>query len=199
MTYKAHLVAGLLLVNWLVSGCTQWRHELGVPLKTIDLPQPEQSISLAQALDEYGPPHRVSATDSGFVLAWEYWRIREDSVGISLSPIGVDFLSADWGETRLEGEFLLLTFDRQHRLTSATRSHWDNSGGGGQAIQPFGIVSVVDTDDLLDDLPQHSWGNALLQPLPRALNAGSSPDSGQSGLEQRGTPTAVGERTLEMD
>jgi hypothetical protein len=197
---KARLsrIATVLLVCALSTACSQWRYDLGTPLTGIDVPQ--QDMSLAQALDLLGPPQRMSATDAGFVLAWEHWHIREDSIGLSLGALGADFLSADWGEMRVKGEFLLLTFDRRHRVSSATRSHWDNYGGGGQAIQPFlSFVSVVDAGDLIGPLPQHKWGSSLLQQLPDTLNLVSNPASGQSGLQQRGTPTAIGQQSLEMD
>jgi len=187
-----------LLACWLLTACSQWRYDLGTPLPATDLPQ--QGMSLAQALDLLGPPQRMSATAAGFVLAWEHWHIREDAIGVSLGALGADFLSADWGEMRVRGEFLLLTFDRQHQSTSATRSHWDNYGGGGKAIQPFlGFISVVDAGDLTGPLPQHNWGSSLLQRLPGTLNMVSNPGSGQSGLQQRGTPTAIGQQSLEMD
>jgi hypothetical protein len=38
---------------------------------------------------------------------------------------------------------------------------------------------------------------SLLNPLPHTLNAASDIDAGMQGLEQRGTPMAVGQRTLE--
>jgi hypothetical protein len=179
-----------------LTACSQWRYDLGTPLPAIDLPQ--QKMPLKQALDLLGPPQRMSATDTGFVLAWEHWHIREDSIGVRLGALGADFLSADWGEMNVKGEFLLLTFDRQHLLTSAARSQWDNYGGGGRAIQPFGIMSVVDSGDLIGPLPQHNWGSSLLQPLPGTLNMSSDLASGQSGLQQRGTPTAIGQQSLEM-
>jgi hypothetical protein len=142
----------------------------------------------------------MSATDTGFVLAWEHWNIKEQSLGFSLGAMGADFLSADWGDMRIKGDFLLLTFNEQHYLTSATRSTWDNDGGGGQSIQPFfNFVSVVDADDLTEAMPQHRWGSSLLQQLPGTLNENSSLDSGRSGLQQRGTPTAAGQQSLQMD
>jgi hypothetical protein len=187
-----------LLACELLTACSQWRYDLGTPLVAIDLPQ--QNMPLAQVLDLLGPPLRMSATDSGFVLAWEHWHIREDSIGVSLGALGADFLSADWGEMRVQGEFLLLTFDKENLLSSATRSHWDNYGGGGKAIQPFfGFVSVVDAGDLIGPLPQHHWGKSLLQQLPSSLNMGSNSSSGQSGLQQRGTPTSIGQQSLEME
>ena len=73
-------------------------------------------------------------------------------------------------------------------------------GGGGQAIQPFfSFISVVDVEDLIGPMPQHDWGLLLLQAdLPAALNSGSNSDTGQEGLQQRATPKAVGQQSLEM-
>jgi len=202
MPAKPAIIACTLLACWLLTACSQWRYELGAPLPETALPQhlSQQGLSLAQALELLGPPQRMSATDSGFVLAWEHWHIQENSIGVSLGALGADFLSADWGEMRVSGEFMLLSFNRQHTLTSAARSRWNNYGGGGQAIQPFlGIISVVDTDDLTGIMPQHTWGSSLLQRLPGTLNMASNPASGQSGLQQRGTPTAIGQQSLELE
>jgi hypothetical protein len=44
--------------------------------------------------------------------------------------------------------------------------------------------------------PQHRWGMSMLNPLPQTLNAANDVDAGMYGLEQRGTPLAVGQRTL---
>jgi len=199
MRARARHILCALLASWLLAACSQWRYDLGTSLASADLPP--HNTPLNQALEQLGPPMRMTATDTGFVLAWEYWHIEEDSLGISLGAMGAEFLSVDWGEMRVRGDFLLLTFDKQHLLTSATRSHWDNYGGGGKAIQPFfGFVSVVDAGDLIGPMPQHLWGSTLLQShLPAALNSGSNPDTGQHGLQQRGTPTAVGQQSLEMD
>ena len=60
-------------------------------------------------------------------------------------------------------------------------------------------MSVVDVDDLVSRMPQHSWGAASLDRLPEALNAHNRPDMGQAGIQQRGTPTGIGQQTLEMD
>jgi hypothetical protein len=199
MKVRTTTILCALLASSLLTACSQWRYDMGTPLASVDLPR--QNMRLEQALKLLGPPLRMSATDGGFVLAWEHWHIREDGVGFSLGALGADFLSADWGEMRVKGEFLLLTFDKQHLLTSATRSNWDNYGGGGKAVQPlFGFVSVVDTDDLTGSMPQHRWGRSLLERrLPTSLNSGSNSDTGQHGLQQRGTPTAIGQQSLEMD
>lgn len=198
MKASATRFLGAALTCFLLSACTQWHYDLGAPLDNMALPA--ENTSLSEALQLLGPPLRMSATDKGFVLAWEHWNIREQSVGFSLGAMGADFLSADWGDMRIKGDFLLLTFNKQHLLTTATRSTWDSDGGGGQSIQPFfNFVSVVDVDDLTESMPQHRWGSYLLQSLPGTLNESSSLDSGRGGLQQRGTPTAIGQQSLKMD
>ncbi|MCB1675238.1 MAG: hypothetical protein KDI01_03045 [Halioglobus sp.] len=184
----------------LLSACTQWHYQLGSALPAAAaIPDARQPLALAQVLADLGPPLRLSATATGYVLAWEHWHIRERTLGLSLGAMGADFLSLDWGDARIRGEFLLLSFDRQHRLTGRALSHWDNRGGGGRSIQPFiSLVSLVDVDDMTQRLPQHNWGANALLPLPATLNLHSRPDTGRSGIEQRGTPASIGQRSLEM-
>lgn len=187
-----------LLLSCLLSGCSQWYWDLGTHLADYELPQPGQELTLQQALDLLGPPQRMSAEAEGYVLAWEHWHIKEVSLGLSLGAMGADFLSADWGEMRAKGEFVLLAFDHQHTLTEISYSEWDNYGGGGKAIQPFaGFVSVVDAGDLVYPMPQHRWGASALLPVNRGLNRQSDPNNGQNGVEQRGTPASAGQRSLE--
>jgi len=192
-------VAGCLLPLLLLSGCySQWRYELGTRVSPDALPTNAQALSLAEVLARLGPPHRLSAAGTGYVLAWEFWQIREDTFGLSLGALGTDLMSVDWGKAHMHGEFLLVTFNRQHRTTSSSFARWSNDTGGGQAIQPFiSFVSLVDVEDMLVDMPHHQWGGALLQPLPAAINKDSSPDTGQSGIQRRGTPTGVGQQSLE--
>lgn len=195
----------VLLSALLIGGCTQWRYDMGEPIAALDnnssqggLAATIPNMSLAQVLDLLGPPHHVSAADTGFAMAWEHWHIREDSIGVSLGAMGADFLTFDWGRMHAKGEFVLLTFNDEHQLTAMSRSQWDGPAGGGMAVQPFvSVVSVVDSDDLRDPLPQHNWGAGLLQQLPRGLNRASNSDEGRNGLQQRGTPAAVGQHTLD--
>ena len=178
---------------------TQWHYDLGEHMDADTVPLPAVGTSLADSLALLGPPHRMSASESGYLLAWEHWHVRETNVGFSLGALGADFLSADWGRMRASGEFLLLTFDRGYLLTAAVRSDWDSDRGGGQAVQPFfSFVSVVDADDLVRRMHQHRWGMDLLQPTSRALNRNSSPYTGQAGIEQRGTPQGIGQQSLEL-
>ncbi len=109
-------------------------------------------------------------------------------------------MTVDWGAARAKGEFLLLTFDNEHRLSGGGYADWDSEAGGGRALQPLlGFVPIVDVDDLRERLPQHRWGASSLRSLPSTLNTASAVDTGQAGLEQRGSPKAVGQHTLEIN
>lgn len=190
----------LLLLVLLSGGCSQYYYDLGQPLSAAESPSSDDEMHLTEVLAQLGPPQRVSATPAGYVLAWEHWDIRENKIGFSLGFAGADAMSIDWGRAKVKGEFLLLGFDHEHRLTDSTFMDWDSYAGGGRALQPFvGLVPVVDVDDLLVQMPQHRWGAASLDALPTTLNSDNRPDMGQNGIEQRGTPTTVGQRSLEHD
>ena len=192
-----HGVCMSLLV--MVTGCTQWQYDLGTTLPANSHSAMTRGALLSDVLIQLGPPLRISSSELGYVMAWEYWRVNEDSLGISLGVLGADIFSVDWGNAKVAGEFLIVAFDNEHRLSGSGYAQWDNRSGGGSAIQPFvGIADVVDINDLLQQLPQHEWGGTLLGPLPRVLNSPSRPDSGSTGVQQRGTPTGVGQGSLEM-
>lgn len=187
----AVLLAGL-------TACSQSFYQLGEPLPAA-YEREATGRTLAAVLVELGPPQRLSATPAGFVMGWEHWRIAESGVGISLGFLGADALTVDWGDARVDGDFLLLSFDHGHRVASASRVQWDNDVGGGAAVQPLlGVAPLVDVDDLLQPLPQHGWGASNLLPMPAAQNLPYRPDQGGTGLEQRGTPGGAGQRALEL-
>lgn len=189
-----------LCLALLLPGCTQWHYELGTPLASSDTEWAE-GTPVHDLLLRLGPPQRISSTPQGYVMAWEYWRVRENSLGISLGAVGADVLSIDLGEALVSGQYLVATFDRDHRLAAAGYSAWSGSRGRGRAIQPptFGAADLTNVDDLVEPLPTHHWGAALLDPLPESLNQANAPGRGDTGLEQRGTPTGTGQRALEMD
>lgn len=200
MILKLFISSCIFCGSALLAGCSQYYYDLGAPLGAEQVPNLEQRWLLGDVLRELGPPQRISALPTAYVMAWEHWEIDETNIGFSLGFAGADAMSIDWGKAKTRGEFLLLVFDEDHQLINSAFTEWDNDVGGGQAIQPLGsMMSVVDVDDLIRRMPQHRWGAALLAELPVSLNADSEPDSGQNGIEQRGTPTGVGQRTLEMD
>jgi hypothetical protein len=182
----------------LLSGCSVWTYDLGTPLHKTAVPNPEERPAMSEVLVKFGPPVRISASSRGYIMAWEHWYITEESFGLRLGLAGADFLSLDWGTSNARGEYMLLNFDRDKRLHSASFEQFDNDTGGGKGIQPMmGFVDVVDVDDLTQPLPQHRWGATSLQSLPVTLNNDNRPSTGQNGIEQRGTPRSIGQRTLE--
>ena len=189
----------LLCSGTLLAGCTRWTYDIGRNLTPADVPAVEDQLKIGDVLARLGPPQRMSVLPSGYVLAYEYWHIVEDKVGFSLSAAGADLLSLDWGSARTEGDFLLLGFNREHQLVDSTFEQWNRDAGAGRGIQPLvSVISVVDVDDLTNPMPQHRWGAFSLERLPVTLNADNHLDSGQHGLEQRGTPVNIGQRSLEM-
>jgi hypothetical protein len=193
----ATLTASLLML--LLSGCISMRYyELGVPLTEADSPNPDDGVNLVTVMQQLGPPQRLSATTNGYVMAWEYWYVTERKVGFSLGAAGADFLSVDWGDANARGDFLLMSFDRDHRLLTSHFEEWDQSAGVGQGVQPFlSAIDVVDVEDLLRPLRQHEWGFNSLGSLPATLNRDNRMDTGQNGIQQRGTTRAVGQESSE--
>ncbi len=184
----------------LLAGCVQWReYELGVRIQEADVPRPEDGLTVVDVMARFGPPLRMSSDAAGYTMAWEFWDIDEYKIGFGLGFTGADFLNIDWGRANVQGDFMLLSFDHQHRLVSASFEEWKRNAGGGQGVQVFvSAVDVVDVDDLLDDLSQHRWGGQSLRRLPVTLNQQNRLDSGEAGLEQRGGTRVVGQHALEM-
>ncbi len=52
---------------------------------------------------------------------------------------------------------------------------------------------------MLEENPNSlDWGISLLKPLPEILNIPNNLKTGNTGVEQLGTPKSVGQHTLEM-
>jgi hypothetical protein len=187
------LLAGCLLL----SACSQWNYTFSAPSPTIS-DSSVGKLNRSEVMALLGPPDNLSKSGDGYVFAWEYIGLTETSVGFTLGPLGLEFLSLDWSHVSSHGEYLLATFDANHTLTALSLSKWNSNAGDSKSIQPLGVVNGISSSDLRARSPQHRWGKALLQRLPEALNAHSDIDSGEFGLEQRATPTSPGQRTLEL-
>ncbi len=74
---------GLLGALLFIAGCSHNSYNLGAQLCECDLPDPGQALALEHVLAQLGPPLRLSATPTGYVLAWEHWDISETKVGIA--------------------------------------------------------------------------------------------------------------------
>ena len=180
-----------------LSGCTQNRYQFGESPVAASL---REGDSLSTILSVLGPPIQLASLDTGMVLSYEYWRVSEDQIGLSLRALGLDFLSVDWGDATIEGEYLLVFLDIHNTLTHTERHDMVMNAGGGRGIQALvSVVDVADTDDFTDpSMPQHRWGAFALDELPVTLNRRSSMLTGQAGIERRGTPQDVGQHALEI-
>ncbi len=193
-------IGWLVLAAWMcLSGCSQNYYFLGQALPA-GIEDRVMTLKVTDVMADIGPPQRLSSVPGGLVMAWEYWQIEQQSLGVSLSFAGADALSADWGDARVAGDFLLLTVDHEHTVVDASRLVWDNDVGDATAVQAFfALAPAVDIDDLTAPLPAHRWGEVLLLPMDGAQNTAHGPGVGQHGIEQRGTPAAAGQRALEFD
>lgn len=185
-----------LLLFLCLGGCSWNSYRIGAELSP--LTEAQEQATLTSVLAQLGPPLRISSLPEGYVMAWEQWQIVERKLGLSLSYVGADFLTIDWGRARTRGTFLLLSFDEKHHLVDRRYHQWDSDAGGGQGIQALvSVVQVVDVNDLTRPLPQHRWGSFALEQLPATLNRASHLGTGDNGIQQRATPTSVGQHSLE--
>jgi hypothetical protein len=179
--------------------CSTIREDVGQPLM-VDESKLSSATDYHAALDLFGPPHRVSAGEAGMVWLYEEIDLEETQLGINLSGKRATLFKAVAARGNADRRLLALFFDRSGQ-TRAT--HYEERGGAaarGAALQfIFAVAGVVDGDDLNAPPATHEWGLGLLEAdLPVALNRFQHLDHGNYGLQQQATPTAVGQRTLEL-
>jgi hypothetical protein len=189
---------GGLLVS-LLSGCSSFQTEMGQPLRVQPSGFTQGQTSVQTVVATLGPPNQASELAPGFAFLYEYSRVNEFQLGVSI-PISflryVKFLHA-WNH--LEQQALLLTFDEHGVLRSAGATKWKEDLGGGNALQVVvTVMSLSDVSSLMRPADAHGWGETRLDPLPVGLNSAQSLRIGQHGLQQRLAPDYAGQRTLEM-
>ena len=147
-----------------------------------------------------GPPHKLSRTDHGMTFLYEEVDLLERQLGLNLGAGEIVLLKAVAAREYAERRTLLLTFDAQGRKQSLNYHEWSDIAAQGAALQfVFIVASVADEGDLNDSPSSHRWGFGLLEAdLPRALNRRTSLESGESGVELKGTPTNIGQHALEL-
>ena len=197
----------LALLALVLGGCTVLHDEIGTHIPWEESLFEEGSTHYRDVMKELGSPLKVSRHGDGVAFLYEYVFIKEGQIGLGYdgekwgTPV-VDFL--DWitfafGRASADREALVMTFDRDGILEMERFTDWDQKLGTGFAVQFFvDVGSVVDTSAVRSDIDPNDWGALMLRPLPQTLNAGQSIDDGRFGLEQRGTPDIVGQRTLEI-
>lgn len=188
-----HTPVVFLLISIVVQGCT-------VIKKKIDATPGRQPSSFAivqthfyDVLDTLGPPAQITPLPEGFAFLYESLLIQENQFGISLGKDSLSLFKFCFGDTNVDRATRIMVFDKSGYLRSYSNSATHEDAGNAFAFQfLFGIVPMVDTLYLENNPSPLYWGFSQLNPLPQALQ------SADNWMEQRGTPTGVGQRTLEM-
>jgi len=191
---------GLLLAAVACAGCTTIGRRVGEPIPA-DLPElRDGATTTSEVIRLLGPPTRMSPVPGGVVMLYEYIDAVEKQFGINLEFVGLDWFKASIGRGTAEQQALLLVFDDAGVLRSRDYQAWSENVGRGFGFQLFFVaMPTVDTKHLWEAPEQFSWGRRSLDPLASTLNVHQSVNSATHGIEMRGTPDSVGQRTLEME
>ena len=150
----------------------------------------QHNTPYADVLVALGPPAKVTALPSGFAFLYESTQVLQRGIALSVYFIRASVTKGD----RILDAYVVVFDERglvvgHEQITksvplSLTFAVTIPTGGPPQALSA--------------SAPQHHWGMSMLNPPPKTLNAANDIDAGIHGLEQRGTPIAVGQRTLEV-
>ena len=196
------MLAGFAITLLALTGCSLLYREIDTMVDPTGVSLREGETPYGTVLHQLGPPAKVSALAEGFVFLYEDIESAEEQIGIGLGIEAVPWLKLfKFSAARADAdhEILLLIFDDEGILQSQCHNERKEDLGTGTGIQyVLAVESLVDTSHLEDEIGPDQWGKSLLRPLAHTLNLNQSLDTGVSGLEQEGTPTNVGQHTLEM-
>lgn len=196
---RAVALSLLLCACVLPTGCSVIRQDVGQAL-VVDLDAVAKAADYHQVLRVLGPPHAVSAVDHGMAFLYEEVDLTERQIGISLGTNDVSLFKAVLAREIADRQVLVLIFDADGKIRAHSYRQWSDIAAQGGALQVvFVVANVADEGDLNDPPPAHRWGGGLLEPdLARQLNRPNSLDAGHTGIEQKGTPTNIGQHALEL-
>jgi len=196
---RTAVLALLLCIGLLLSGCSVIRQDVGQPL-VVNQEALAKASDYHQVLRMLGPPHKLSRTEHGMAFLYEEVDLEERQIGISLATDDIALFKAVLARENADRKALLVTFDTDGRIQAYGYRAWSDIAAQGGALQfAFVVANVADEGDLNDSPAGHSWGFGLLEgDLPRLLNRQNSLDSGNAGVGQKGTPTNVGQNALEL-
>lgn len=141
--------------------------------------------------DALGPPAVMTRLGDGFAFLYDGAALRNRSVSISVYSLRAGYSWSDAGFT-----LATFVFDGEGRLIGKASERRTDQTGRGFAIGTQ-RSSAADQFIYLVPASQTFWGRQMLRKIPRTLSQQTNPDSGESGLERRGTTAKVGQRTLE--
>lgn len=188
----------LTMITILFAGCTVLRREIDVHIDQAGINLKEGRTHYRTVLQQLGPPAEMSVVPKGLAFLYEHITTREMQIGFNFRNVKyLNWFKFASGKGVADRQVFLLIFDENGILRQqGFRGYHDNMGSG-FAVQLFiAIASMVDSSYLDDAVGPNEWGMSLLMPLPQTLNIRQSLDTGTQGLEQGGTPVAVGQHTL---
>ena len=189
----------LMVLLLILGGCSFITKKIDTPIDASAADLAKQQIHYYKVLDELGPPAYISSLPNGFAFQYETLQIDELQFGISSNTDFFRWFKLAYGNAKVDRKIHVFVFSNEGYVQAYGKKHMKEGAGKGLSYQFIvKVAQIVDTSHLEQATAQHNWGFSLLHPLPVAMNRQQSLDTGEHGLEQRGTPTAIGQRTLEM-
>jgi hypothetical protein len=189
-----------VLVCVLLGACTQIGNKIGNNYRAELAPLLEQQQgNVDDVLVALGPPHRVARTGEGYAFLYHHFDIEEDQIGLGNEVPVLEWFKLSLASAEADALVTLMTFDLDDQLIAIGHvKDLEELGQGGSMMLNIMFTSIVDAERMiLDPWAINHWGMSLAKPLPAALNTPNAPDDGDAGIELRGTPRGIGQRSLE--
>jgi len=188
-----------LIFFFFLQGCTVIHSQIDYPLQFDKNDFHRDQTHISTILESLGPPAKMSALGNGVVFLYEYTLITERQLGVTVRHGLLSLLKFSHANATADRKTLLLLFDEKGILTSyAFQDLTEKVGSGVGGSFVYSVASLVDTSNLEEEPAVFQWGTSLFKSLPETLNVHHSLDSGQNGLELKGTTKNVGQHSLEM-
>ena len=191
MKHNICLTPWFFLLMLGISSCTRIHLSVGKEIDAARTHTIQQNTHYSGVLAALGPPAKLTALPAGFAFLYESTHALQRGISLFFMHPALG-LSITKGNRRLDT--YVVVFNERGWVV-----------GHGQITKSvplsltvaLGIPTGGTLRNLTAPAPQHRWGMHMITPLPKTLNAANDVDAGMHGLEQRGTPNAVGQRTLE--
>lgn len=185
---------------FLCSGCALGRKSVCPGLTAPQTVYREHVTHRDDVLADLGPPLKITRMPEGYAFMYEALDTRELQLGFSIPVPVLNWFKIVTADADYNHHVLVYQFDQQHRLVA-----WDDESthfdlGDSLAIQPVVTVEFIfDTSSVENEtINAAQWPAYCLLPLPQALNRNRALNTGVAGVEQRGTTTSVGQRSVEL-
>ena len=194
--------AAVLLLPVVLSACTFIEKDIGRSFKrdAQTLLASGEQLTVDEVLSDLGPPHQMLALADGYAFLYQRFDVKERQLGVSSDAPVLRWFKVSLADADSSSQSLVARFDASDQLVAASVvTQKEDLGESGSVMFALSFRSLVDASDLDSDVwGPGNWGQYLLQEPKVLLNVQSSPDTGEATLEQRGTPTNVGQRTMEF-